>query len=138
MFAQLTAVDPKHLQDFVVIACVALGLLIPAYFGIKTLFGRTTRLEQPVVVKPDAAYVSREFCASSHGETARRIERLEEELLALRREACEERAAAAQQFLAEIGRVYERVTQTEARVEEQIRCLPHEIIALLRNAGTLK
>jgi hypothetical protein len=54
-----------------------------------------------------------------------------------RREMREDRAALTRQMLEEIGRVHASVNESEQRLGQNLRTLPGEIMALLRNAGVI-
>lgn len=137
LHAQLNAVDPRNLADFLMVAVVFITLGLAARTAFRRSESRREIAPQPLEVKPVEEPVGAAQCRAQHENVERRLNGLEQGLLALGREMREDRAALTQQMLEEIGRVHARLNESEQRLGQNMRTLPGEIVALLRNTGAL-
>jgi len=137
LLAQLNAVDPRTLADILIVAVVFISLGLAARTAFRRSDHRREIAPQPLEVKPAQEFVGAGQCLARHENLERRLSALEQGLLALRREMREDRAALTRQMLEEIGRVHARVNESEQRLGQNMRILPGEIVALLRNTGAI-
>ncbi len=138
MFSQLNFVEPKHLLDFSILGVVFGGLFLAARAAFRRAEARRQIEPQPLEVKPVEAYVTVDACRLVQEEVGRRMATVEQEILALRREMREDREQLSRQMLEEMGKVYGRLKEGECRLEDNMRTLPGEIVALLRNTGAIR
>jgi hypothetical protein len=138
MIAQLNFVDPKHLLDFSILAVVFAGLFFAARAAFRRGEARREIEPQPLEIKPADEYVTAAACHQVQEDVGRRLTTVEQEILALRREMREDRERLSGQMVEQVGRVYERLKESERRLEDNMRALPGEIVVLLRNTGAIR
>jgi hypothetical protein len=138
MLAQLHFVEPKHLLDFSILMVVLAGLVLGARAAFRRGEARREIEPQPLEVKPVEPFVTAGACRLAQEDTSRRLTTVEQEILALRREMREDRERLSRQMLEELGKVYDRLQEGERRLEDNMRTLPSEIVALLRNTGAIR
>lgn len=137
LMAQLNAVEPKNLVDILIVTVVLTSLALAARAAFRRSESRREISPQPLEIKPAEEYAGAAQCRTQHENVERRMTSVEQGILALRREMREDRAALTRQMLEEIGRVHARLNESEQRLGQNLRTLPGEIVALLRNAGVI-
>jgi hypothetical protein len=138
MISQLNFVEPKHLLDFSILMVVFAGLFFAARAAFRRGEARREIAPQPLEVKPAEDYVTAGTCRLVKEDVGRRLTTVEQEILALRHEMREDRERLSRQMVEELGKVYDRLKEGERRMEDNMRTLPAEIVALLRNTGAIR
>lgn len=128
MLADISAADPKHVQDFVVI-----GLAIAMFMGgvvslaIQYLTAKKAgqaQVQQPLVIQ--------------WGEMDRRVTATEAAIIELRRDLKIDRERQDKDAEERARRIYERMEKVREGLEARISELPSQLVALLKNTGALK
>lgn len=112
MFAQLSATDPVHLRDFLIIV----GFLLSAAASFGAFL--TSRKSQKREVTMGDEFVTKGMCVQSHEGLSGRISKLEQDLRDLRGEVKNDREIVGQKLINEISKVHDRINDVLEAVSE--------------------
>lgn len=128
MLADISAADPKHVQDVLVILMgIVVALVGIASVAIQWMNSRKsvqTQVQQPLVIQ--------------WGEMDRRVSATENAIMELRRDLKTDREKQDRDAEERARRIYERMELVREGLENRISELPSQLVALLKNTGAIK
>lgn len=132
ILAQFQTVSAEHIKDAILVLAGFAGLIL--LFKQITKGDRPDKREitpQPLLVKPVSDYMTRENCFRVQAQTEERIDQVQAAIQEIRQEFREVRkdtAIANEHRSEELRRI---VSELEGKIQQ----VPHQMMALLRNAG---
>jgi hypothetical protein len=134
MLAELSAVAPDHLKDFLLIV-LAIASPIAAWVGLY--YGRRRSVAvtpDPLRVQPVERWVTRDLCEQMHGATAKDIADVKARVTALENGQREMVEAIDRRM----GEMRTEITAGLRGVHERVDNMPLEVVTLLRNTGAIR
>lgn len=133
MLAQLSAADPQHLKDWLIIA---LALASPILSVIGLVIGRRARIE-PDPLRVQKVETLRDWCDSAHAAIGHRLDCHDAAINAIRAEIAHQRETAEAAARQRTSGIYQRIEDVRRELSDKIEAMPPQIIALLKNTNVI-
>ena len=132
ILAQIQAVDPIHLWNFVLIVTC----LISAAASVVAMY--TQKRTQKREVTFGEEFVALKHCTDRHTETDRRLTNVDRDVERIRQDMKNDRISLDASDELRASRIHQSIDTIRKELELKIDLMPDRVIVMLKNTGVIK